>query len=300
MTTLTGEGFVSSIVLKIFITGGLFFGIAACGNKAELNIPEAPPQEALQAEITAESLVRMGQRVEASGDLNAAGNFYADALDLDENLVEAHLGLGRILTTIQEYQGAAISYGNAHALQPEDYQIFRSYILSLLSANGQAAAVGAINQYVERNGAQPEVMNFLGIAQDLSGNFSAADSAFRQGLQLAAPNTPIRTTILGNLALSLGLSGKTSEAILLLNPFIGDMRLGRDGISPDQSKLRQNLALVYALSGNPDSAVEVAKSALSDADAEFNRDFYETVAGLSAAAKVRAVFLGELPEGTGP
>ncbi|HXV73899.1 MAG TPA: hypothetical protein VD713_04140, partial [Sphingomonadales bacterium] len=120
------------------------------------------------------------------------------------------------------------------------------------------------------------------------------------GLAMAQPGSTINTTLLGNLALSLGLTGETSEAVLLLNPFIGDMSRGRAGLTQAQSSLRQNLALVYALSGNINSAVEVAKSALSAEDAEYNRTFYQAIAALKGRARAKAVFMGKLPENPQP
>ncbi len=161
--------------------------------------------------------------------------------------------------------------------------------------NGQTLALAALNRYLQDNPPTPELLNYKGIAHDLASDFDAAELAYRQGLAMTQPGERWHGTILGNLALSLGLEGNTSEAILLLNPFIGDMRMARENLSPYQSGLRQNLALVYALAGNPESAVEVAKSALSEEQAEYNRTFYMAISALTGIERVKAVLLGELP-----
>lgn len=285
-----------------FLLALLFAGflVAACGNKSNLNIPENPPPGALQPDLSAEAFVRMGQKVEAAGDFNSAGGFYGDALRLDSTLIDAHLGLARVYGQLGDPRRSALAYGNAWSLAPENTDILRRYLQGLLPNDGEVLALRAIDTYLASYKPTPEILNFKGVAHDLNGEPGAAEEAYRQGLALAQPGSAITTTLLGNLALSLGLKGETSEAVLLLNPFIGDMSQGRAGLTQAQSGLRQNLALVYALSGNIDSAVEVAKTALSLADAEYNRGFYEAIAGLQGRARAKAVFMGELPENLGP
>lgn len=287
-------------LLTVFFWIILSLGLSACGNKNKLNIPPTPPVDALQAEFTPEKLLRLGQRLEAAGDLNSAGNFYTDAIAADNTLVEAHLGLGRIFSQIGQNNLAAASYGIAFELDQDNYQALKGYLLGLLDNDGQGVALDAIERYLEGNSPSAELLNFKGLAHDLNGELVPAEAAFRQGLLLTTPGERLHGTLLGNLALSLGLSGRTSAAILLLNPFVGDLRKGLEGLSSYRSSLRQNLALVYALAGNPESAVEVAKSALSPEDAEFNRTFYEAVAKLFGPAQVKAVFLGILPPDYNP
>lgn len=291
---------MSNKILKIGLSALLMLGAAACGNKSNLNIPETPPIDALQPDMTPEGLVRMALRLEGAGDLNTAGTFYADALAQDNTLIEAHLGLGRILTQIGENNLGAVSYGKAFDLDHDNYPALKGYVQGLLANGGQSLVLVVIDQYLAGNSPTAELLNYQGLAYDLDGDFGNAEVALREGLLLARPGERMHSTLLGNLALSLGLSGKTSAAIMLLNPYVGDMRGGLEGLSSYQSSVRQNLALVYALAGNPESAVEVAKSALSTEDAEFNRGFYEAIATLSGLALVNAVFLGVLPPDYNP
>lgn len=269
--------------------------LGACGNKQKLNIPPTAPPDALQPDMTPEGLVRMAQNLEAAGDFNSAGTFYSNAIAADNTLIEAHLGLGRIFGRLGEAGLAAASYRNAFELDNNNYPALRGYLGGLLPNNGQGLALEAIDKYLVGNSPTAELLNYQGLAYDLDSQFDLAEAAFRQGLLLTTPGEQMHGTLLGNLALSMGLAGKTSAAILLLNPYVGDMRTGFEGLSPYRSSIRQNLALVYALSGNPESAVEVAKSALSAEDAEFNRTFYEAIANLTGQEQVKAVFLGELP-----
>lgn len=286
---------MSNKILKIGLSALLMFGLVACGNKSTLNIPETPPADALQQEMTPEGLIRMGQRLEDAGDWNTSGTLYADALELDNTLVEAHLGLGRVLSQIGENNLAAISYGNAFDLDHDNYPALKGYVQGLLANGGQSLVLVVIDQYLAGNPPSAELLNYKGLAHDLDGDFGAAEVALREGLLLTRQGQRLHSTLLGNLALSLGLAGKTSAAMMLLNPYVGDMRSGLERLSSFQSSIRQNLALVYALAGNPESAVEVAKSALSAEEAEFNRTFYVAIGKLSGDARVKAVFLGELP-----
>jgi len=288
---------VSTFNFKILVCLVALLFISACSNKAKLNVPENASQHPVSTDLTPEGLVRMGQRMEAAGDYNGAGGFYADALGKDRKLIQAHLGLGRVLEAMGQDSLAIVSYGNAFDLDQNNQEALRGYVRGLLANDGENLALDALNKHLQTNQPTPELLNFKGISLDLFGDFGAAENAFRQGLNLTQPGDVWNGRLLGNLALSLGLAGDTSEAILILNPYIGDMRMGREGLTPYQSQLRQNLALIYALSGNPDSAVEVAKSALSEQDAEYNRGFYQAVATLAGRDRVRAVLLGKLPEG---
>ena len=273
--------------------------LSACNKQPKLNLERSGQLPAPETkELDAEGLVRMAQRMETSGDLTNAMNFYADALIRDGSLVDAHLGMARVMTALGDPAQALTYYGHAARLSPNDAGIARHYALALIGEDRADEAATVIDGYLAGNTGTGDLYNILGVARDLQSQHDTAQAAYREGLALVTVPDRQHVNLLNNLALSLAISDKYSEAVLLLNPYIGDMRLGPDAMTEHQSLYRQNLALVYAISGQTESAVDVAKSALSEQQAEFNRRFYETIPTLSGSERTRAVFLRELPDST--
>jgi len=282
----------------LFLVLTFALALSGCGrNKLDIG-PQGPLNSNMNEvkEMNAEGLVRMAQNLEQSGDYASAMQFYLDALNRDPNMLAAHLGLARLLEAIGNSARAANYYANALKLDPASHEAAMGAARNLINASRPIDATSVINEYMQENPATPGLLNQFGVALDLTANHRGAQEAYRTGLAQVAAGDGLQVILLSNLALSLGLSGSYSEAVLLLNPHIGDMRTGASGITRAQSLLRQNLALVYALSGKPDSAVEVAASALGMETAEYNRAFYEVIPSLDGYEQARAVFFGTLPD----
>ncbi|HXV74448.1 MAG TPA: tetratricopeptide repeat protein [Sphingomonadales bacterium] len=245
-------------------------------------------------------LLRMGQRLEAAGDYANALQFYGEAAERNPKNPEPWLGMGRIFAAGGAPLQATQAFGEAFSRDPGNGLAARQYARGLLAQEKAADALAALTQHLKKNGADAELFNLLGIANDLTLDSAAAEKAYREGLAKTQPGGPWFDALNGNLALSLAAAGRVSEAILLLNPNVGDLRARQQNMTPAQSQYRQNLALVYALSGNPESAFEVAKSALGETEAGRNREFYARLPSLTDYDRVRAVFLGKLPAPQAP
>lgn len=270
--------------------------LAAC-SKDKLNIGSAgaPQSQPELRDIDGGGLLRMAQRLEAAGDYANALQFYNEAAEKNPANPEAWLGMGRIFAAGGAPAQAVQAFGAAFDIDPGNSETARRYARGLLAQERAADALAALTRHLAKNKPDAELLNLLGIAEDLMLEPAAAEKAYRDGLALTGPGEQWFDALTGNLALSLAANQRISEAILILNPHVGDMRLGAGGITEAQSQYRQNLALVYALSGNTASAMEVAKSALPGAEAERNRAFYSALPTLTGFDRVRAVFLGKLP-----
>jgi len=288
---------VSTRFLKAIVwAAAAGLALSAC-NKNDLNLASAGAVQSDPAlrDIDEGGLLRMAERLEASGDYANALQFYSDAAERNPANPEPWLGMGRIFAAGGAPAQATQAFGAAFDLDPNNADSARRYARGLLAEERAAEALSALNRHLEKNPPDAELLNLLGIADDLALHPEAAEKAYREGLALTRPDGPWFDSLTGNLALSLAAANRISEAILILNPRVGDMRQGSSGVTPAQSQHRQNLALVYALSGNAESALEVAKSALPSAEAERNRDFYARLPALTGYDRVRAVFLGKLP-----
>ena len=284
------------MIAVIFLTLVL---ATACSKGGKLNLPASGPLDTDMNEIkelTSDGFLDMAQKQEAEGDYATATQFYLEVIDDDPNVLEAHLGLARIAVGNGDVDGAVLHYGHILILDPNNLQAVQYSTPNLIASDRLADAQRILDRYLAGNAPTPELLNFRGVIYDLQANQGEAQAAYGQGLQMVDAGSSWHVILLSNQALSMALGEKYSQAVLLLNPYIGDMRLGVDGMTQQQSSFRQNLALVYALSGKPESAYDVAKSTLPADQAEFNRAFYEAIPALNAYQKARAVFLGVLPE----
>jgi len=98
-------------------------------------------------------------------------------------------------------------------------------------------------------------LNDLGVALDLQGKHQAAQSVYAKLLNLS-PNDRAASV---NMALSLSLSGQASRSVVMLRG---------PGSQPDAPpRVRQDLAVALALSGNPGEAEKLLLTDLSPSDA---------------------------------
>ncbi len=283
------------ILLSLLLASG-------CSKGNKLNLTETSALNTGMNEVrelTPEGFLTMAQNLEREGDFITASQFYSEAIADDPNLLEAHLGLARIAAGLGEIEIALLHYGHILVLDPNNLAAVRYATPKLIGTERLGDAQKNLDRYLSSNPPTPELLNYLGVIHDLRANHTAAQAAYRQGLQMVRPGDNLHVILLSNQALSLALGNKFSQAVFLLNPYIGDMRLGMDGMTKDQSSFRQNLALVYALSGKAESAFDVAKSTLPADQAEFNRAFYEAIPSLNSFQRARAVFLGVLPDSGG-
>jgi len=217
----------------LFLVLTFALALSGCGrNKLDIG-PQGPLNSNMNEvkEMNAEGLVRMAQNLEQSGDYASAMQFYLDALNRDPNMLAAHLGLARLLEAIGNSARAANYYANALKLDPASHEAAMGAARNLINASRPIDATSVINEYMQENPATPGLLNQFGVALDLTANHRGAQEAYRTGLAQVAAGDGLQVILLSNLALSLGLSGSYSEAVLLLNPHIGDMRTGASGIT---------------------------------------------------------------------
>jgi Flp pilus assembly protein TadD len=105
------------------------------------------------------------------------------------------------------------------------------------------------------------------LCHDRSGDFSQAQDAYRQALELS----PNNVAVLNNRALSWALAGDIEKGIGILQRIVDDENA--------TSLTRQNLALLYGIKGDLEAAGQLARKDLPQNLAERNlrvyRDFHE-------------------------
>ena len=154
-----------------------------------------------------ESLVRMGDSMRASGDLNGAAQFYGAAVSRNGKDAAALVKLGDTELALSDPARAEQAFRAALAASPGTRDASVGLGVALLS-RGDAAGALAVLEPVARSSRDPRALRNYGVALDLLGRQVDAQAAYRRGLE-SAPADP---DLHANLALSLAVSGDLSGA----------------------------------------------------------------------------------------
>ena len=169
----------------------------------------------------AQALVCQGDALAALGRNAEATASYRDALRVDRRSTPAILGLGRA------------------ALRNDPAEAERLFLSVLANEPRNTTA-----------------LNDLGIARDLQGRHGDAQTAYAEAIAAAPDDRAAQV----NLALSLAMSGNTSQAVRIMRPIAN-----RPGAT---AKERHDLAAVLAMDGHDDEAAQVLRPELDGSQAD--------------------------------
>jgi Flp pilus assembly protein TadD len=222
---------------------------------------------------TVAALLRAGDATRASGDLPSAVTFYRRAHAIASDQTAPLIRLGETLAGLGAANEAAESFRAAIERDPKDPDAQRGLGNALLALNQPQLA---IQSFTTANAIKPDARcyNGIGVANDMTARHRAAQSAYQQGLQLAASNLQLQN----NLALSLMLSGDYPEAIEILRAIVSD-----PAATP---RHRQNLAMAYGLAGDIKEAARVARLDLEESQVQNNLSYYLTLRSLNDSGAV--------------
>ena len=224
----------------LLLVGCTTGGPQGAGDLAGRQAPGAVP-----GDVTATTIVSMADRVRATGDLNSAVSFYRRAIAISPNLVPAYIGLGETLLALGYANEAAEAFRKAASQaqnekpSPErvshEVAAKRGLGLALIALNQPTTAIDMLNQ---ANAIEPAVSAYsaIGVAEDLLGDPEAADKAYKQGLALAPNNLDLQN----NYGLSQALHGDFNGAISTLR------RVASDSKATARHRLNLALALGLA------------------------------------------------------
>ena len=196
-------------------------------------------------------------------DYRSAAKYYQNLHGRDPDDMSALLGLARNLRYIGS---AAQSVALLEEALPENPGIFAlqaEYGKSLVAAGRGRKAIDYLEGLIEEVPDDWEILSALGIAYDLLSESENAERVYRLALEI----TPENSSIINNLALSLALSNNIDEGIELLESTI------LTGFSTPH--LRQNLALMYAMKGDINTARRLAERDLPQEMVDNNIKYYE-------------------------
>jgi Flp pilus assembly protein TadD len=153
-------------------------------------------------------------------------------------------------TALGQLDPAARSFGQALAIAPENGEAAIG-LGRLRLRTDPASAADVFLRIVTRNPNDAAALIDLGIAQDLLGRHDEAQRNYRRALAIE----PDRVAANVNLALSLALSNNPQQALEILRPLASG--------PGTTSKIRQDLAVAFALAGDDAEAASALRTDIS-------------------------------------
>ena len=201
-----------------------------------------------------------------TGNYNEAAALYRRLLNdedqlPDELLVEIYSRLADSYNQLEQPEAAVVILQKYLELDASDSEINYKMGKSLLALDRVEEASIHFRQMLGY-GSDTKAYNGIGVTMDLLAEHREAQLMYLKGLEIDSDYIPI----LNNLALSYVLSGDSDEAIKIFKR----INFGRTG----NPKLRQNLAMAYAMVGNEQEAERVSRIDLTPEEAQQNLDFF--------------------------
>jgi Flp pilus assembly protein TadD len=229
-----------------------------------------------------ERAMRMADTIRRGGDLTTAAGLYEQAHALAPGRPEPLVAIGEISAALGSPERASAAFARALELAPDDGDVRRGYGKVLLVLNSPPTATDQFRAAIRLDPGDARAYNGLGVTLDLMGRHDEAQRAYRDGLA----QRPNDVALTNNLALSLAMAGRADEGRALLQSIAA---------VPDAGpRVRQNLALVHALSGDMAAAADIARQDLSEAEVHSYLAFYKGLGGLNGRALAEAVFRAQL------
>jgi Flp pilus assembly protein TadD len=142
-----------------------------------------------------------------------------------------------------EYTMAAQFYYRAAELQPDNSAILVKLAYAMYKAGSPADAEKVFRASLEKDGAQPDALRGLAHSLVLQGRAAEALPIYRRALASGGRNDP---RVYAGLGAALDMLGKHDEARATYEAGLK--------LAPDNPALRNNLALSFAMSGDPGKA----------------------------------------------
>lgn len=271
---------------RFLLSAGVALGLMLAGAPLEASASGRKGEDAAKSVLTPETQLSLARRLEVRGDTETALGLYQRVLIENPNNEDALRGL----------VGLAVQTGRAGAVHDEAVRLASKrpkdaeaqlWLAASLNENGRPADALAVLEAAEKAGSVPSPSQLWvqrGIARDMLGDHLEAQRAFSNAVTLNPSDgqAPLR------LALSLALQEDYPAALRILQMQVNDPLMERP--------VRETLAIIYALSGQTEQAVEIARTASGSALVDSQRGYLERLPTLSAPGKAYAAHFRRISE----
>lgn len=127
--------------------------------------------------------VQYGAELEKQGKLEESAAAHEKALEIDPNLVQAHVNLIELYGRLGHFEKAEEHYRAAIRLHPGSAEGYYNYGVLLLSAEKYSQAEEAFRKTIEINPFHAGAHNNLGYLLERRGNLSEAEAEYRKAIE---------------------------------------------------------------------------------------------------------------------
>jgi Flp pilus assembly protein TadD len=185
--------------------------LGACSDHPDIETPKHVPPPAMGKDMTAKVATDIADHERADGDPAGAIGFYRQALATNPNQPKVEVSLGMTLLQAGSPNDAAETFRKVISRFPQDAGALTGLGMALVQLNQPAAALDPLRKGLAIT---PDARGYraLGVAENLLGQNQLAEADYTRGLALA-PGDP---GLSNNLGLSMALSGNFNGAIAVL------------------------------------------------------------------------------------
>jgi Flp pilus assembly protein TadD len=211
--------------------------------------------------------LRFARAARDSGDLAAAMRLYKTLVAMKSVDPEVRVEYGEVLLAANMPDDAIDSFSQVPAGSPAHLGALLGQTKAYLTLGEPAKSLEFADQALALAPSDERVLVDRGVVLDSLDRHAEAQASYRAVLAAA----PRQVSARNNLALSLAVTGQFDEAVALLTPLVRS--------SEATPRIRENLALVYGLMGDADSAAMLSRSDLDDSSIRANLEFMAAVRG---------------------
>lgn len=241
---------------------------------AELaGLSDEKPKESI-LDKTPEQLLASGWTYLATGSAGLARLHFQTALQKSPQSAEAFIGLGKVEFHLRNFPAAALYFRKAAELDPDNVPALVGAVRALRRANRLDEAETLLLRAQAIAPDDLQVLSERAILHDLLGQEDLAEPIYRQILE----RNPKQAATLNNLGVNRLLDQAYGDAIVYFR-----QALLLDGKSP---RLKNNLAMAYALNGDEPKALRLFTETVGEAGAYNNLGYlYLTINRLDDAER---------------
>ncbi len=221
------------------------------------------------------SLYQAAESFEKRRDYTTAVSYYRNLYRRDQKDIDAVVGLSRGLRHLQQAREAQSIVLRAIKEAPKDRDLRAELGKIQLALGEPLKAIDSLSRVdAEIEGKRWDIKVAMAIAYDRLGMYEQAERRYHQALELSPENA----IVMNNFALSLAQAGRLTEAVGVLE---------RAAAMPEATpRMRQNLALLYAMQGDLTLAEQYVRRDMPPNIADQNMAYYRQLrAGIAVGDK---------------
>ena len=222
----------------------------------------------------------MAKEAAAAGDYNRSAQFYQQLVSREkltpEQKLRYQMGMADVTRRMGKNEEALAMYEQLHRENPSNIDITEGLGLTRM-ANGKVSDAGvAFSEVIEKDPKRWRSLNALGILFVTKNMIPEAMAYYTEALN----QSPDNSAVLNNVGLSQAIDRKFPRAVEALEQ---GARVSKNAAQRKQIEL--NLAMVHGVSGDMETAREIASKYLEGAALDNNLGLYAHLAKNDALAK---------------